>query len=146
MIKRVVIALFSPGTWLLSAALCLLGWAAVGYHIDQVSAAAVLGQSSGPADLTALSLARQSLFGTAMLMILAAGLLALPIWPHKHRDKEEDRPEAPGDAAATGAFQPIRTQEELGKDEVAAQPPKRNTLSRLASSVLLGRRTSKNQP
>lgn len=149
MADRIIIALLSPRTWLLATALCLAGWAVVGYHQDQQSAALALGQA-GASDPMALTPVRQTLLGVSLSMLVVAGVLSLPIWSRKNTANRPATFATPPASDKAGAFQPIRTQEELAVDEKAKAAPAKGRLSRVvtqfAESVFSARSTSKNQP
>ncbi len=143
MIRTIQNLLFSPRAWAISAMLCFAGCILIGYHQDQMAAKLVLDQMVGK-DTNAADVAltyeaqRQVLFVISFTMLMVAIML-------KYRQSTraaqptatKPQSSASSKRALSGAFQPIRTQEEIiGEDEVTnGDHSRRRRVSRVASQI-----------
>ena len=131
--------LLKPRFWLIAAAASAVGWVLIGYHQDQLAAQIVLDKKAGAASSvnqtgTDLTLFRQILFALACLFGALACLISF-----RSQQSTVTPPETPSGETAnkpdgSGAFQPIRTQEEIvGEEKAQATMQKQKRGSRAVS-------------
>ena len=136
----------------MAAALCFAAWMAIGYHQDQMNAAAALGQSrdGGASDLLYLTRVRQTLLAVVFFMIAISVVLCFPVWRQRKPMNKKEIPDPSQQPNGSPAFQPIRTQQELADDDQEQSGPRQNGFSRAVSHIVRSafsrRETSKNQP
>lgn len=133
---RFISDLLSPRSWLIVAAVFLLGWAAVGYHQSQLKAALLLDQGRGdPASFDPL---RRSLLGVTFLMIAMAALSSLELWGRLLPSLRNRSARPASEPKNTDMFQPIRSQEELATESGDPTTARRTSVPRVVSRLILG--------